>query len=77
MSLRILSLSDVKHSITMHQAISALESAFIQLANNTVKLPLRTGVTIEEENGLMLTMPGYLAQEKSLGLKVVSIFLKI
>ncbi|CZG94802.1 ornithine cyclodeaminase family protein [Legionella pneumophila] len=74
MSLRILSLSDVKHSITMHQAISALESAFIQLANNTVKLPLRTGVTIEEENGLMLTMPGYLAQEKSLGLKVVSIF---
>ncbi|HAT9732169.1 TPA: ornithine cyclodeaminase family protein, partial [Legionella pneumophila subsp. pneumophila] len=46
MSLRILSLSDVKHSITMHQAISALESAFIQLANNTVKLPLRTGVTI-------------------------------
>lgn len=65
MSLRILSLADVKQSITMKQAINALESAFIQLANNRVKLPLRTGVAIEEENGLMLTMPGYLAQEKA------------
>lgn len=76
MSLRILSLADVQQSITMKQAISAIENAFVQLANNEVKLPLRSGVVIEEENALMLTMPSYLMQEKALGLKVVSIFPK-
>ncbi|KGP63943.1 ornithine cyclodeaminase [Legionella norrlandica] len=74
MSLRILSLADLKQCISMKQAISAMESAFIQLARHDVKLPLRTGVTIEEEKALMLTMPGFLTQEKALGLKVVSIF---
>ncbi|QMT61869.1 ornithine cyclodeaminase family protein [Legionella sp. PC997] len=74
MSLRILSLDEVKQSITMSQAIKAMENAFIQLAKQQVKLPLRTGIPIEEEEALTLTMPAYLAQDKTLGLKVVSIF---
>jgi len=32
MSLLLLSLNEVKQSITMHQAIDAMERAFIQLA---------------------------------------------
>lgn len=74
MTLKLLSLTDIKQSISMTQAIDAMEKAFIQLATNKVKLPLRTAIPIEEEQGLMLTMPGYLAQEKALGLKVVSVF---
>ncbi|CAM2907852.1 ornithine cyclodeaminase family protein [Legionella worsleiensis] len=74
MSLRLLSLAEVKQSITMSQAIDAMECAFTQLANQQVKLPLRTGISIDEEKALTLTMPAYLAQEKTLGLKVVSIF---
>lgn len=74
MSLRLLSLVDVKQSITMSQAIDAMERAFIQLANHQVKLPLRTAMSIDEENALTLTMPAYLSQDKALGLKVVSIF---
>ncbi|MCW8409035.1 ornithine cyclodeaminase family protein [Legionella sp. PATHC035] len=76
MSLRLLSLEEVKQSITMSQAIMAMENAFIQLAKQQVKLPLRTGMTIEEEEALTLTMPAYLAQDKALGLKVASIFPK-
>ncbi|STX28838.1 ornithine cyclodeaminase [Legionella beliardensis] len=76
MSLKLLSLDDVKQSISMAQAIQAMEDAFIQLARQQVKLPLRTGITIEEEEALSLTMPAYLAQDKTLGLKVVSIFPK-
>ncbi|HHT0594154.1 TPA: ornithine cyclodeaminase family protein [Legionella anisa] len=76
MSLHLLSLNEVKQSITMSQAIKAMENAFIQLAKKQVKLPLRTGITIDEEDALTLTMPAYLAQDKALGLKVASIFPK-
>lgn len=58
----------------MQQAIEAMENAFIQLAAAQVKLPLRTGLAIDEEQALMLTMPAFMEQEKTLGLKVVSIF---
>lgn len=74
MSLQLLSLNDVKQSITMPEAISSMESAFIQLAEQQVQLPLRTGIAIEAEQALTLTMPAYLAKDKTLGLKVVSIF---
>lgn len=74
MTLRLLSLSEIKQCISMNQAIEAMESAFTQLAQQQVKLPLRTGVVVDEEKGLTLTMPAYLIKDKTLGLKVVSIF---
>ncbi|WP_419418449.1 ornithine cyclodeaminase family protein [Legionella sp. D16C41] len=74
MSLTLLSLAEVKQSISMLEAIDALEKAFIQLAHQSVNMPLRTGIPIAEEEALMLTMPAYLAQHKALGLKVVSVF---
>lgn len=76
MTLRIFSLHEVKQSITMSEAITATENAFIQLAKQQVKLPSRTGISVDEEEALTLTMPAYLAQDKTLGLKVVSIFPK-
>ncbi|KTD69431.1 ornithine cyclodeaminase [Legionella steelei] len=76
MSLRLLSLDEVKQSITMSQAIKAMEDAFMQLAKQQAKLPLRTAIAIDEEEALTLTMPAYLTQDKALGLKVVSIFPK-
>ncbi|MGQ3890214.1 ornithine cyclodeaminase family protein [Legionella sp. CNM-1927-20] len=74
MSLLLLSLADVQQCITMRQAIEAMERAFTQLANQQVKLPLRTAISVDEEKALTLAMPAYLAQDKALGLKVVSIF---
>ena len=74
MSLKLLSLSEIKQSITMHQAIDAMETAFIQLAMSEAKLPLRTAVAIDAEKALTLSMPAYLGKDKTLGLKVVSIF---
>lgn len=73
MTLKLLSLSDVKQSITLSEAIDAMERAFIQLAQQEATLPLRTGISVGE-NGLTLTMPAYLSSEKILGLKVVSVF---
>lgn len=73
MTLKLLSLEEVKQSITMPEAIDAMERAFIQLAQQKVQLPLRTAIPVEH-SGLTLTMPAYLEEEKILGLKVVSVF---
>lgn len=73
MTLKLLSLAEVKQSITMPEAISAMERAFIQLAQQEASVPLRTGIPVGK-NGLTLTMPAYLSKEKILGLKVVSVF---
>jgi len=73
MSLTLLSAAEVKESITMNEAINAMERAFIQLAEKKAVMPVRTGVP-GAKDGLTLTMPGYLAGEEILGLKVVSIF---
>lgn len=74
MTLKLLSRTEIKQSITMREAIEAMESAFIQLAIGDAKLPLRTTVAIDAEEALTLTMPAYLSKDKTLGLKVVSIF---
>jgi len=58
----------------MHQAIDAMETAFIQLTLGEAKLPLRTSITIDSEEALTLTMPAYLRKDNALGLKIVSIF---
>lgn len=73
MALKLLSLAEVKQSISMPEAIDAMERAFIQLAQQKATLPLRTSIPVEK-NGLTLTMPAYLAEEKILGIKVVSVF---
>ncbi len=73
MALKLLSLSEVKQSITMSEAINSMERAFIQLALQKATLPLRTGIPVGK-NGLTLTMPAYLSEEKILGLKIVSMF---
>lgn len=74
MSLRLLSLEDVKQNIHMSEAIDAMENAFLQLARGQMKLPLRTALPVENENALTLTMPAFLEKDKTLGLKIVSIF---
>lgn len=73
MALKLLSLAEVKQSITMSEAISSMERTFIQLAQQKAHLPLRTAIPVGA-NGLTLTMPAYLPEEKILGLKVVSVF---
>lgn len=74
MSLMVLSQEEVQQCITMKQAISIMDSTFKEYYANKTVLPLRTPVALEQENGLMFTMPAYLSQQKALGLKVVSVF---
>lgn len=58
----------------MGDAIDAMESAFLQLNNQKVALPLRTAISIKTEQAVSLSMPAYLEQTQQLGIKVVSLF---
>ncbi|MDR3443331.1 MAG: ornithine cyclodeaminase family protein [Legionella sp.] len=74
MNIICLSEREIKKCITMTDAISAMESAFLQLARQQVILPLRTAIPIKNEHAISLSMPAYLEQEQQLGIKVVSLF---
>lgn len=50
MALKLLSLSEVKQSITMVEAIDAMKRAFTQLAQQEATLPLRTAIPVGEKN---------------------------
>lgn len=74
MNIKILSQKDVQQSVSMPQAIQAIQKAFISFAQDEVTLPLRTQVSVKEHGGITLFMPAYLPKIESLGAKIVSVF---
>ena len=72
MSIRILTATDVKASLSMEGAMEAMRSAFRQLSAGRVSMPLRSRV--ETPGGVSLIMSAYLHQSHELGVKVVSIY---
>ncbi|MBI9072523.1 MAG: hypothetical protein JEY94_13055 [Melioribacteraceae bacterium] len=69
-----LSSDDVQKSISMIDAINAMEDAFSQLSSGEAKVPLRSHIEISEKNAGALFMPVYLPKNNLIGLKSVSIF---
>lgn len=58
----------------MKDAIEAVEEAFKQFALGNVRMPVRSSVTIEQNNGNMLTMPVYIGGDmNAIGQKVVTV----
>ena len=74
MILRILSAEDVRRALPMTEAIEAVKSAFVQLSQGRVKMPLRTPIEVPAHHGVTLFMPGYLAGDNQMAIKIVSIF---
>ena len=74
MNLRILSADDVRKALPMTEAIEAVKSAFVQLSMGKVKMPLRTPIDVPAHKGITLFMPGYLADDNQMAIKIVSIF---
>ena len=74
MTLRILSGVDVRQALPMHQAIEAIKGAFAQLSAGQADVPLRTTLEVPCHNGVTLFMPGYLAADDQMAIKIVSVF---
>jgi len=74
MKLRILSGQDVRSALPMRRAIEAVKQAFAQLSTGQAQAPLRTALDVPRHSGVTLFMPGYLAADDQMAVKIVSVF---
>jgi len=71
--MQLLTRSDVERAMPMGDAITLVRDAFRALSTGRADAPLRTVVPLPEHNGVTLVMPGYVAENDALVVKVVSV----
>lgn len=69
--LLIIGKDDVRKAITMREAIEAVKRGFVLFSQGKAVVPLR--VPIKLDNNIVLFMPGAVLEDKSVGVKVVSV----
>jgi ornithine cyclodeaminase/alanine dehydrogenase len=70
----LLSESQVRSLLDNDELISALEKAHIQYSTGKAVMPVRLVVPLPQIHGRITTMPGFLNEDKALGMKVVTYF---
>jgi alanine dehydrogenase len=70
----VLSEEQVRSLIDTEELITALEQAHIQYSTGKAVMPVRLVVPLPQIQGRITSMPGYLTQDKALGMKVVTYF---
>ena len=74
MEIRILSSDDVRKALPMKETISGMKRAFSRLSSGQVEMPLRSRVSITDQDGVLLTMPAALPEDGELAVKLVTVF---
>ena len=69
-----LSAADVRRSLPMADAISAMREAFAQLSSGQVTLPTRECLQAPDEHGIDLVMPCHSTSLRMFSLKTVTVF---
>lgn len=71
----LLSRKDVESILTMEDCLSAVETAFAELARDKAIMPQRAVIRIAPHKGIYLAMPAYIGGEmNALGIKVVTVY---
>lgn len=70
----VLSQEQVRSLIDIEELIAALEQAHIQYSTGEAVMPVRLVVPLPQIQGRITSMPGYLNEDKALGMKVVTYF---
>jgi len=70
----ILSEKEIQSLIDIEELIEALEHAHIQYSTGNAVMPVRLVVPLPQIQGRITSMPGYLSEDKALGMKVVTYF---
>jgi alanine dehydrogenase len=70
----ILSEKEVQSLIDIRELIEALEQAHIQYSTGNAVMPVRLVVPLPQIQGRITSMPGYLSDDKALGMKIVTYF---
>ena len=73
MRLPFFTAEDIRRALPMREAIEAMRAAFIAFSEGRAHIPQRLSISIPEQEGITLVMPGYVPPD-ALGLKVVSVF---
>lgn len=74
MKIKILKKRDIEEIFSMKEAIEASRDALELYSKRKSDIPLRINIDVEKENGQSLYMPGYLAHEEALGVKILSVY---
>ncbi len=74
MEIRILSSNDVHKALPMKEAICGMKRAFSRLSSGNVEMPLRSRVSVTEQDGVLLTMPVAIPKDGELAVKLVTVF---
>lgn len=73
--MKYLSSADIQACFSMQDAINADKAALASYSAGQADIPLRTNLTIDDQNGQSLFMPGYVrSNAPALGLKIVSVY---
>jgi len=70
----VLSEKQLRSLIDLDELICALEQAHIQYSTGNAVMPVRLVVPLPQIRGRITSMPGFLNEEKALGMKVVTYF---
>ncbi len=72
--MHILSADDIKKSVSMAEAIAAVEAAYAEYSAGEAKVPLRIPVETARQQGVTLFMPAYSSRQEAMGVKIVSVY---
>lgn len=70
----VLSEAQVQSLIDIDELIDALEQAYVQYSTGKAAMPVRLVVPLPQIQGRITSMPGYLNDDRALGMKVVTYF---
>lgn len=74
MDILVLNKKDIEEAITMTDAIDADKDALALYSSNKSNIPLRVNISVPENEGQALFMPGYAGDGMGLGIKIVSVY---
>lgn len=74
MSTLVLSQADIRHLLPMEKCIDLMAEALKTLSRGDAVNPLRNGIRLPNDLGILGMMPGFMAEPQVLGLKVVAVF---
>jgi len=72
--MRILSRADVEALLDLDGLVDALAEAFVDVSEGRASIPPRIAAAVEEQDGILAAMPGYLPSSGTLATKLVSVF---
>ncbi len=70
----VLSPAEVRKLLPMDACVDLMAEALMTLGRDDAINPLRNGIRLPNDLGILGMMPGYMAQPHTFGLKVVSVF---